>query len=290
MDSSGRPLLSTGKDRLGPESAVNTQMSSLPDEEYYVERYVKPVLGVPGEARRAYLYRSMSKLLCRYGTTSGVAAEIGCGVGFMTRHLANMRGCKRVIGMDITEPALLLAARHTQGCPNISLIRGDAETLPLKDGSCVMMAAFDVVEHLTEPERFISEAFRVLAPKGIMMISTPNPESLGYRTKGHHPEWKGKSYRDRKWQWFGFQDDTHVSIRSMANWRSVLIESGFSIVRDGSTFWDDAPYFRHIPMLLQKAVFGGVHRILTTVFGFARWRYGENYMAICRKPALHGSN
>ena len=51
---------------------------------------------------------------------------------------------------------------------------GDAMKMPFSDQSWDIITSFDLIEHLTSPDRFLEEAFRVLKPNGLLIISTPN--------------------------------------------------------------------------------------------------------------------
>ncbi len=53
-------------------------------------------------------------------------------------------------------------------------IVASALELPFKDETCEIITSFDVLEHLLEPERFVSEASRVLRPDGLFILATPN--------------------------------------------------------------------------------------------------------------------
>lgn len=49
----------------------------------------------------------------------------------------------------------------------------DAQLLPFPDGSMDLVAAFEVIEHIPDTERFLSEIVRVLRPEGYVVLSMP---------------------------------------------------------------------------------------------------------------------
>ncbi|MEA5511028.1 class I SAM-dependent methyltransferase [Crocosphaera sp. UHCC 0190] len=57
---------------------------------------------------------------------------------------------------------------------NINFVCGDATQLPFENESFDAITMFDVLEHIPDHEKAISEAKRVLKPKGFILISTPN--------------------------------------------------------------------------------------------------------------------
>jgi SAM-dependent methyltransferase len=50
---------------------------------------------------------------------------------------------------------------------------GDASDLPFADASFNTVVMFQTLEHIPEPARALSEAFRVLRPSGTILITTP---------------------------------------------------------------------------------------------------------------------
>jgi SAM-dependent methyltransferase len=57
---------------------------------------------------------------------------------------------------------------------NINFVCGDATQLPFNNDSFDAITMFDVLEHIPDHEKAISEAKRVLRPGGCILVSTPN--------------------------------------------------------------------------------------------------------------------
>lgn len=53
------------------------------------------------------------------------------------------------------------------------------EQVPLHDGAAHLAFALEIIEHLTSPFHLLAEAFRVLAPGGHLVITTPNVTRIG---------------------------------------------------------------------------------------------------------------
>lgn len=117
-------------------------------------------------------YMRVNSLLSR----DSVIADVGCGRGEyasdpvpLRRSLRMFRGkVHSSIGLDI-DPS---AASN----PFIDEFRhiSDVGAWPLADSSVNMVIADCVIEHLTEPLTFFSEAYRVLRPGGYLCIRTCN--------------------------------------------------------------------------------------------------------------------
>jgi 2-polyprenyl-3-methyl-5-hydroxy-6-metoxy-1,4-benzoquinol methylase len=198
----------------------------------------------------------------------------------MTRWLVD--AYSRVIATDVADAALQ-SCRARMPKDVVELVRTDAAHVALRDDFADMVVAFDLVEHLPEPDRCFAEAHRLLRPGGVIFLSTPNPASLGARIKGRYPEYRGLPLAKRKKQWFGWQDDSHVSILTIETWRKKLAEAGFKVVADGSDYWWDAPYVTWLPAFPQEAVCKVLQRVFTRIRYFIPWQRGENYIAIARK-------
>jgi 2-polyprenyl-3-methyl-5-hydroxy-6-metoxy-1,4-benzoquinol methylase len=103
--------------------------------------------------------------------------DLGCGSGFLCQ-LAHEGGARHVVGADLLPPDR--APRGWQHCViDLDAERWDAE-LPRPDGGASgfdLVLAFDILEHLSAPVRFLSACARLLAPSGCLVLTTPNTNS-----------------------------------------------------------------------------------------------------------------
>lgn len=100
-----------------------------------------------------------------------LVVDAGCGVGYGSAFLA--ASARLVLALDISTEALG-AAREEYSHPKMALINADCGRLPLPDASVDVVASFEVIEHMDDWQTLISEAARVLAPQGQLLVSTPN--------------------------------------------------------------------------------------------------------------------
>ncbi len=96
--------------------------------------------------------------------------DVGCGTGEFTARMAQAGA--RAIGVDVAEAALERArARHPE--LDFRLVPFDGP-LPFEDNSFEVVWAGEVIEHVADTARWLSEVRRVLAPGGRLLISTPS--------------------------------------------------------------------------------------------------------------------
>jgi ubiquinone/menaquinone biosynthesis C-methylase UbiE len=96
--------------------------------------------------------------------------DLGCGEGDFTAWLAEAGA--QVLGVDVAEAALR-RARHRHPGVEFELAPIDGE-LPLPDGSYDVVWASEVIEHVSDTGRWLSEVRRVLAPGGRLLVTTPS--------------------------------------------------------------------------------------------------------------------
>jgi 2-polyprenyl-3-methyl-5-hydroxy-6-metoxy-1,4-benzoquinol methylase len=105
---------------------------------------------------------------CRFVAGKRVL-DIACGEGYGCAAFQKS-GAAQVIGVDISDSACM----HARTKYGVDARAGSAEQIPLQDGSVDVVVSFETIEHLPSPHRFLDECVRVLAPGGMLIISTPN--------------------------------------------------------------------------------------------------------------------
>jgi SAM-dependent methyltransferase len=100
--------------------------------------------------------------------------DCACGTGIGSNVFA-LNGSAMVEGID-SSPAAILAARQAFHFPNLRFSVGDTTSLPIADNSADVYVSLETIEHVENDDRFISEAFRILKPSGMLICSTPNRE------------------------------------------------------------------------------------------------------------------
>lgn len=123
------------------------------------------------------------------------ALDMGCGAGLLAEPLARLGA--RVTGVDAAIENVAVARHHAEGQGlAIDYRQGGVEALVGERFDLV--TSMEVIEHVTDPGAFIAGLAAVLAPGGLMILSTPNRtplsrlamitvgEGLGMVPKGTH--------------------------------------------------------------------------------------------------------
>jgi SAM-dependent methyltransferase len=141
---------------------------------------------------------------------SAAILDVGCGTGQFLEDISdfpNRRGC------DVSDQALRLTAQRN---PGIALQRMDADgPLPFPDVQFDCVTLFDVIEHVAQDRALLHKISDQLKPGGILVLSTPNPRSIGKRIKGR--------------QWFAYRDETHCNVQEQPYFEKLLDECGFDV-------------------------------------------------------------
>ncbi|MFB8350303.1 class I SAM-dependent methyltransferase [Streptomyces niveus] len=110
----------------------------------------------------------------RWAGASGTVVDVGCGTGDLLRRWAREGHAGRLVGVDRSAKAV----GGTRG-DGIEVVRGDACSLPLRDGSVHCLLERHMLYHVADVEKALAEAGRVLRPGGAyiavvnMMATTP---------------------------------------------------------------------------------------------------------------------
>lgn len=106
------------------------------------------------------------KLLKQHAQSHHVMLDIGCGTGAVATELSRSG---QVIGLDMSPHALEFAAERGLG----GLLQGDGVALPLANACVDAAIGLDIFEHIERDDDAFAEAFRVLRPGGILVLSVP---------------------------------------------------------------------------------------------------------------------
>jgi 2-polyprenyl-3-methyl-5-hydroxy-6-metoxy-1,4-benzoquinol methylase len=174
--------------------------------------------------------------------------DIGCATGML---IESMRGEGwDVRGVDVCRES----AEYGEAHRGVDIFPGTLEEARFKDNSFGAVHFSHLIEHVPDPPGFLREVRRVLAPGGVVLITTPNVDGFQARLFG-----KG---------WRSAIAD-HLVLFSKKTLRKLVQDSGFDVRRSvtwGGLAIGTAPAIIKRPMdkLAKAWGFGDVVMVLAT--------------------------
>ncbi len=153
--------------------------------------------------------------------------DVGCGNGYLLTQLAS-RIDARLSGVDVypleTEKWTYKTADLTKG-------------LPFRDEEFDLVILGEVIEHVPDPDFLLDEIWRVLAPGGNVIVTTPNLASWANRILlplGIQPLFTETSSRKKlgrryKFLGQGSEVEGHLKIFTLPALRELIASCGFTI-------------------------------------------------------------
>ena len=183
--------------------------------------------------------------------------DIGCASGYLAEILAH-RGYE-VVGIE-------RPGGHGDSFPdNVELIEADIDNgLPPLRGKFSYVICGDILEHLRDPAKMLTQVAAILAPAGRLIASVPNSGNLYFRLTilaGRFPQ-------DDK----GLFDRTHLHFYMWKGWSELFAGAGFQVEQRKVTGipvglalpkWDGSAPVRALESLAYTAA-----RIRPTLFAY----------------------
>jgi len=142
-------------------------MKATAPHQYYQDRYADRPLG--DAAREPTFRERVERALGAIGAPPRRILDFGCNTGEASEAFA--AAGHRVVGIDVSRSAVALAAARVR---NASFLRVESESsLPFADSSFDACFCSEVIEHLFDVPGFLAEIARVLAPGGVLVLTTP---------------------------------------------------------------------------------------------------------------------
>lgn len=153
------------------------------DLEFTGERFVP---GAAGEMAYEHWHRYA---FAREFVRDKRVLDAACGEGYGTALLA--AGAATATGVDIDAATVAHARERYASRSNVRFEEGSVAALPFADASFDVVVSFETIEHVSADDqvRMLAEFSRVLAPRGLLIISSPNKrlysEARNYRNPFH---------------------------------------------------------------------------------------------------------
>lgn len=163
-------------------------------------RIVEVDPGDPSHERHLARYRFASRL------RGDVLLDAACGSGYGTELLAGRRAAARLLGVDLSVPALTVA-RGRSSAPAADrgptrYVAADVTALPVATSSVDVVVSFETIEHVADVAAYLAELTRVLRAGGTLVVSTPNRRFASPfrgrrrspRNRFHRVEWTPREF------------------------------------------------------------------------------------------------
>lgn len=198
--------------------------------------------------------------------------DVGAGV------LAN----SLVFGKDFDATYCIDLERPKDGAlfhPNVVFALGDAQALPFRSATFDLVSLFSVIEHVEDQEQVLGEAFRVLKPRGTLVVQIPNRRFPVELHSGlPSPLLLPAFVRRPLLRAFGYSWLEDIEIPSRKRMRGLIDSSHTSVlVKEVKVGWP--------PEVIPK-IFRGPYKVLARLGVLCLLPLG--YVFICKKLHLQG--
>jgi SAM-dependent methyltransferase len=218
--------------------------------DYFWKEYL-PSLGVidghvdPGfvDAR----YRPWIELLATHGLAQGRLLEIGTGAGLFSK--AMQRAGWETVGVEVNGDAAAFA-RDRLG---LDVRQTYAEDVTEPPASFDVVAMMDVIEHVPDPAAVVTTARRLLKPGGLLLMQTPNLDSISRLALGS--------------PWAVLSPAEHLYYFTESTMRALLERTGFQGVEFVWSFAGFGPAetmnarYTHAPTAWRASAYAAMVRI-----------------------------
>lgn len=180
--------------------------------------------------------------------TNPTCADLGAADGSFGGALLRANLIKSYVGYELSER--LQEIGRSRG---IDMRPYDANVDRLSSTYDLILCTH-LIEHVSSPEFLLSTVKMSLSKDGIAIIAAPNKGSICERLMG------GK--------WVGYDDPTHINLRSHLEYEELLRGSGLKIEFSGSSYLSDLPPWGAAAALLSKFLFFSI--------GYWPWTKGNS--------------
>lgn len=125
--------------------------------------------------QRIWHARRFSQILKIVKPVNGAVLDVGCHSGTFTQKLLSRVGTTKIYGVDISASAILLAKKRI---PFGEFKIADGASLPYEDNFFEAVFCLEMLEHVDDPIKVLSEIYRVLKKGGYAIILVPTDNSM----------------------------------------------------------------------------------------------------------------
>jgi ubiquinone/menaquinone biosynthesis C-methylase UbiE len=215
----------------------------------------------------AYTYHKMKSIVQEFVgeviSGGGRVLDVGCNRGYDLLRLSEryLSPGLKLYGLDVSRDDVRVAierANFVQNPDAFVFLLSEVEKMPFRDDAFDAIICSEVVEHLPDPDAALSEISRVLRPRGVLALTTPNPGNKLHRLRKFLPanlraktdEWREMQHEiDKNRRTAAGVNLPHISEMSAKEWCEKCRAAGLQVmdVRRGSLLFGD-PYLENRPV------------------------------------------
>lgn len=179
--------------------------------------------------------------------------DSGCGDGLYLKTIREL-GPYRVFGFDLNWKSLRLARGYSSTVP---LVQGNLCSLPFQNNTFDKIFSTEVIEHVPDDRLALKELYRVLKPKGTLILTVPNHN---YPLLWDPLNWVMEAVSSRHVNdgfWAGIWN-MHLRLYYPEEIKSIVKDAGFKVISTEPMTHYCVP-FNHIVLYgLKKVLDSGV--------------------------------
>ena len=168
--------------------------------------------------------------------------DLGCGEGYGSYILS--KSAAHVIGLDIDEKTVKHASsKYIKD--NLEFIQGSVLKVPIKDKLFDVIVCFELLEHIEDHNKLLSEIKRLLKDDGFLLISTPNKkiysDERNYKNLFHKKELYFDEFKELLRKYFRYTHFFGQRVYAGSNLWSLVqagkVSEEYVVKRGGSEFF-----------------------------------------------------
>lgn len=181
------------------QDVISSRGTIREDSKKFVREYM-------AEASRYREYFDSIITIIRKYKKPTVLLDVGCGIGVFLQ--AVKEAGWKTIGVDMSKSAVTYARSR-----GLDIRLGKIEELSLKRESFDVITLFQTIEHIEDPIKTLKKIHTLLRKGGILVMTTPNEESLMARLLGR--------------LWFGYRNIEHLYFFNKQSLTAMQKRAGF---------------------------------------------------------------
>ena len=230
-----------------PAKPVLKGLYEKSEESYFVdaEKGVDYIKGEPWLRGTARFYISLIKKHYRGDLRGSEVMDFGCATGVLLDELQRS-GCG-VKGIELSRWSTNYAKERF----GLEIFNDDLFNLNFSEASFDIITSSHVIEHVTDPVMVLKRLGKWLKPNGLMVIATPDVDSIGARLFG--------------WRWQYYLPDEHLCLFNEESVKQAVSSAGLEVVNIEHYLWRPRTSFQAIIIMIYSMLCHGLKKTFSAL-------------------------